>query len=213
MLNVRIKVQATLMGERRYYSVRTGKNPLASQLDLPIFLRLFSDLYEDFVEKGYFQEYFGYRCVDLGDVPGKLGESIDFQILRRIFKQDLWPVEEKYNQYSEDDVFEMIEFLYDHISKPIKGDYHSWDNCGWHYHTFDTALGRQEYCTEINKFLREYKEGYELSRKGEILALADEGLSTLLEASTPDCDPDNVETRINVAVLKFRRHRSSLDDR
>ena len=51
----------------------------------------------------------------------------------------------------------------------------------------------KSYCTEINELLRDYKEGYELSSEGEILALADEGLTTLLEANLPAYDPDNVE--------------------
>jgi hypothetical protein len=201
------------MSDRRYYSVRTGKNPFASQLDLPIFLRLFKDLYMEFIAKDYFQEAFGYYCVDAGEVPGILGHDIEFHILRKIRKSDLWPVFDKYSEYSEDDVFDMIEFLYDHISKPLDGNYHSYGDCGWHYHTFDAVTGRQEYRTEINEFLRDYKEGYELSIDGEILALPDEGLTTLLDGNLPAYDPDNVDTRVKNAVLKFRRHRSSLEDR
>ncbi len=58
-----------------------------------------------------------------------------------------------------------------------------------------------------------YKEGYELSADGEILTLPDSGLEALLEASLPSIDPDDVEARIEAARQKFRRHRSSLDER
>lgn len=201
------------MGERRYYSIRTGKNPFASQLDLPILAKLVSDLFRHFTDRGFFQEAFGYHCVDDGDVPGTLGHDIEFQILRRIRKSNLWPITEKFTLYSEDDVFDMIEFFYDQISQPLDGRLHSWQNCGMHYTTFDKDAGRQEYRKEINEILRDYQEGYELSVDGEILSLADEGLSTLLEANPPAYDRDNVDARINAAVLKFRRHRSSLNDR
>jgi hypothetical protein len=160
---------------RRYYSIRTGKNPLAGQIDLPMFLRLFGDLYKSFIEKGYFQEAFGYDCVDEGMVSGKLGGDIEAQILRRIRKSNLWEIHKKYMEYSEDDVFDIIEFLYDHVSKPIEGFFHSFNNCGWHYQTFNIEIGRQEYRNEINDILKDYTGGYELSLDGEILALAEGG--------------------------------------
>src|SRR5450432_2687518 len=114
---------------RRYYSARTGKNPLSSQLDLPTFLRLFRDLYSGYLTNCYFQEAFGYDCVDEGRVAGKLGLDIEAQMLRRLRKANLWPVEERCTDYSEDDAFDVIEFVYDCISKPLKGRYHDWNQC------------------------------------------------------------------------------------
>ncbi len=115
------------MGSRRYYSIRTGKNPNASRYDLPILLRLFNDFYLEFLNKDYFQENFGYYCVDAGNVSGKLGSDIEAQMFRAIRKPDLWPIQEKYKSYSEDDLFDIIEFLYDHVSKPIDGYLHSYN--------------------------------------------------------------------------------------
>jgi len=198
---------------RRYYSVRTGKNPLASQLDLPMFLRLFGDLYKNFLQKEYFQEAFGYDCVDAGRVSGTLGEDIEAQILRRIRKSNLWTIHTAYVRYSEDDVFDIIEFLYDYVSKPIEGFFHDFNNCGWHYDTFDKEAGRQEFRNEINDLLKDYAGGYELSIDGEILALADAGFDNLFQANLPVYDPENVESRVNKAILKFRRYRSSSEDR
>ena len=57
----------------------------------------------------------------------------------------------------------MIEFLFDHVSMPIDGNYHSYADCGWHYHTFDKETGRQEFRKEINELLQDYDQGYELS--------------------------------------------------
>ena len=39
------------------------------------------------------------------------------------------------------------------------------------------------------------------------------GLENLLEANLPNRDPENIEYRVNNAILKFRRYRSSIDDR
>jgi hypothetical protein len=201
------------MGNRKYYSSRTGKNPDASCYDLPILLRLFSDFYLDFFNKGYFQEDFGYYCVDAGDVSGKIGSDIETQMFRAVRKPGLWPIQEKYNSYSEDDLFDVIEFLYDHVSKPIDGDFHSYDDCGYHYNTFDKKTGQQEFRDGICQILCEYKEKYELSDNGEILESPEQGLENLFAASLPTHDPDNVEQRVQAAILKFRRYRSSLDER
>jgi hypothetical protein len=110
-------------------------------------------------------------------------------------------------------LFDVIEFLYDHCSKPLDGRYHSWSGCGWHYDTFDRESGRTEYRERINKLLALYDKGYELSSEGEILILADDGLSTLLEAPLPKVDTENITMRVNLAVTKFRRYRSSIDER
>ncbi len=201
------------MGNRRYYSIRTGKNPDASRYDLPILLRLFSDFYLEFLNKDYFQEDFGYYCVDAGEVSGKLGSDIEAQMFRAIRKPDLWQIQEKCKSYSEDDLFDVIEFLYDHVSKPIDGYFHSYNDCGYHYDTFDKKTGQQEFRDGINQILCDYKEGYELSDEGEILESPEQGLENLFAASLPIHDPDNVEQRVQAAILKFRRYRSSLDER
>src|SRR5687768_15966897 len=98
---------------RRYYSARTGKNPLASSLDLAMFLRLFRDVFIEFDSRHYFQEAFGYICVDQGPVAGTLGSDVEATVFRKLRKPDLWPVGDKCASYSEDDVFDVIEFLYD----------------------------------------------------------------------------------------------------
>jgi hypothetical protein len=203
------------MRDKGYYSIRTGKNPNAVHFDMPILLRLFYDLYQAYAEDCYFQQAFGYYCIDNGEVFGTLGSNISAKIFRKLRKENLWPVLEKYENYSEDDVFDMIEFLYDSVSKPLEEDgyYHSFNDCGWHYKKFDIEAGRLEFRIEVNDILRDYKEGYELSETGEILALPESGLENLVEAGLPAYDPNNVEKRMEEAKLKFRRYRSSLDDK
>lgn len=201
------------MAGRRYYSARTGKNPNATQYDIVILRRLFSDLHLHFAEKEYFQEAFGYSCVDAGDVPGTLGTDIEAQMLRYIRKPDLWPIPDKILGYEEDDLFDVIEFLYDHVSEPVDGYLHGFSGCGWHYDTFDKEAGKTEFRREVNEILRDYKSGYELSANGEILELAEPGLENLFAANLPTYDPQNVEQRVEAAIFKFRRYRSSLDER
>jgi hypothetical protein len=201
------------MSNRKYYSIRTGNNPNSSCYDLSILLKLFNDVYLEFFRKDYFQENFGYYCVDAGEVPGRLGLNIEAQLFRNIRKLDLWPPQEKYKSYSEDDLFDVIEFLYDHVSKPIDGYFHSYNTCGYHYDSFDRETGKQEFRDSINQILCDYNQRYELSEKGEILESPEQGFESLLAADLPFHDPNNIEKRVQSATLKFRRYRSSLDER
>lgn len=198
---------------RKYYSVRTGRNPNAGQIDLQTFLRLFRPIYCHFEDEGYFQEYFGYDCVDAGFVPGELGHDMEGALLLELRKSNLWPVRANLDVYSEDDIFDIIEYLFDHCSKPVERTWHGWSDCGWHCQTFNKLEGQNEFRGKTNKILEIYQSGYELSCDGEILALPDTGLEPLLEAPVPSIDPDNINARVEAARLKFRRHKSSLEDR
>jgi len=201
------------MRDKPYYSIRHGTNPGPRTLDLPTLLRLFRPLYSHFEEEGYFQEAFGYHCVDAGPVSGSLGFDMEGVLLLELRKPDLWPVLEKLDSYTQDDLFDIIEFLHEHCSKPIERTFHSWSNCGWHCSSFEQAPGRAEFRGKVDRLLRVYQDGYELSADGEVLTLPEEGLEALLEAPLPTVDPANVESRIESARRKFRRYRSSLDER
>ena len=186
---------------RKYFSQR--KNSDASRLDLPMLVNLFKTVYLDFLKNDYFYAKYGA-------VPGKLGADIGAQMFLAIRKPDLYPVEEKCNNYSEDDLFDVIEFLYDCVSKHI----HGYDKYLDEYDDFyDTSAGKQEFRDRINHLLCDYREGYELSENGEILELPEQGLEDLVLANLPPHDAENVEQRVESAIHKFRRYRSSLDEK
>jgi hypothetical protein len=201
------------MEERKYYSVRNALNQGKLHLDLDLLKQLFLAIYSDFRDKYYFQEAFGYECVDAGFVPGTTGRDTEAFFLIKLRKQNLWPIETMIDNYSEDDLFDVIELLHDLIAKPIDGYYHSWDQCGWHYQTFDEPAGQSEFRQKINDILRDYCEGYELSEAGEILSIGDTGLESLLKAEIPEFDPDNIDGRLKQAVSKFHRYKSSDEER
>ncbi len=198
---------------RRYYSVRTGKNPVDHRLDLPYTLRLFEDLFRYFEKEGYFQEAFGYECVDSGVTRGELGLDIEAQFVLRLRKTNLWPIIPNCRDYSEDDLFDVIEFLCDWVSKPVDGGFHGYDNCCYHATKFDGDAGRIEFRSRINLLIRNYGNGFELSEDREILALPDKGLETLMDSQFTSHDPENIDTRMATAIRKFRRYRSSASER
>lgn len=201
------------MQTRTYYSVRKGIHPNLGKRDLGLTLRLFKSSYTDFWDNGYFQEAFGFTCVDAGKIAGKLSSDPEAVFLRKLNKDHLWPVTESCLNYSEDDLFDVIEFLYDWVSKPANRHYHDWNDCGWHFSDYDKQAGQLEFRNEINDLLKDYEEGFELSEQGEILSRVEHGLEFLLQATIPPLDPENVEARVENAIRKFRRTRSSDLDR
>ena len=199
---------------KQYYSIRTGKNKNFSGFDLSILKKLFSDLYSELDTNGYFQEYFGYQCVDAGFVSGILGENIEAQIYRLLRKDNLWPIKDRIKDYEEDDLFDIIEFLYDHVSKPIEteGAYHSWDQCGWHYSKFERDNGKKEFQEKINELLSEYGSGFQMDIEGLILTKDESGLATIYTADIPT-KRDDIRQKMNLAIQKYRQSRSSLEER
>ena len=197
---------------RRYYSVRTGVNPLGSSIDLPTLASLFHTAYVQLEEAGYFREHFGYWCVDARDVPGKLGSDVAASIRFSLRKDKLWPFPDKFAGLGEDDLFDLIEFLHDHCSMPIDGYHHTFSGCGWHYHTFDTKAGQAGFRDRLNVLLETYRTGYELTESGEVLELAQPGTAPLLTANLPTADA-NVSERVQSAIAKFRRYRSTAIER
>lgn len=200
------------MIKRNYYSVRTGKLTPDSTINFDVLKQLFLMSYKILEKAGYFQKYFGVDCSD-GFIEGQIGENIDAYVFINLRKENLFPIETKLKDYNEDDFFDVLEFLYDHCSKGLNGYYHNWNNCGYHYDEFNDLEGQKYFRETMNPILRDYKNGFEISEKGEILILSDNGLSNLFEADIPTNDADNISNKINAAIVKFRRHKSTLDDR
>ena len=163
--------------------------------------------------EGHFQQHLGYHCVDNGFVPGLIETDPQTEILLTLRKSNLWPIESTIDNWSEDDLFDMIEFLYAHTSKPTERYFHSYYSCGWHCMKFDSKAGQLEYRDKINRFLLAYDSGFELSKEGEVLATPPTGLEPLLEAPPAHSDAENVTNRVAAALRKFRRHRASIEER
>jgi len=192
------------MRKRPYYSARTGKSPYSGKLDLLLLRRLFGDIYGRFSEKEYFEEAFGYYRLGTQGAAGKLGRDIEAHILRATGKPDLWPIEERHKSYSEDDLFDVIEFLYDCVSERDRRSPLT---------SYSTYRGRQAFRDEINSLLCDYGDGYELSEDGEILSLGAKEMRPLLEQELSEYDPENVDSRVEAAVRKFRHHTASAEDK
>lgn len=197
--------------EHKFYSLRSGKNSNAQGFDLEQIKDLFLRCFTNMKKEGYFDEKFGFYCVDSGFNEGQI-KDVEFDMLIKIRKNNLWPIDEKCLKYSEDDLLDVIEFLYFNVSKPIEGTYHGWGECGMHWETFNKVDGQEEYRSKINEIFALYKKPFELNKSGMVLEAPEIGFDSIFEASLPT-DSADILSRINAAVLSFRRHGSTLDDR
>lgn len=201
----------------KYYSQRTGTNPNLEGLPLEDTIDLFSRVYNQLETDGYFDEAFGYWCVDQEHVEGNV-KDIDLEMLLTIRKKNLWPISEygltsEFTQgYTEDDFLDVIEFLYQYVSKPIDGTMHSYNQCGMHWETFNKKEGQIAYREKVNTVLEHYKNKFELSQNGEVLHKPEAGFENIFNADMPSKD-ENIVERINAATTNYRRHGCSIDDR
>lgn len=201
---------------RPYYSVRTGHSSGNIELDLNVLRSAFLATYEELDNAGYFEECFGKWCPDAEDefLPGTLGRSIELRMTIALKKRNLWPVRSHCADYSEDDLFDVMEFMHDHVSKPFPGSgyHHNYMGCGWHHDKFDRALGQEKLRSALNEFLADYESGYELTPNGEVVRLLDEGIRSLIVTPLPHSDA-GIAKRIEFAVNQFRSRASRVDDR
>ena len=197
--------------EHVFYSTRKGTNQNAQGFDLDLFKNLFLRVYNGLETDGYFDENFGFMCIDYGESNGKIYD-IELELLLKVKKEKLWPIKSHLNEYTEDDLFDMIEFLFHYVSKPIDGFDHTHEDCGMHWETFDKIQGQHYYVDKINELLLLYKNKFELSENGQILNKPKEGFQPLFDADVPS-DDEKIKSRINSAIIMYRRHGATKDDR
>jgi len=156
----------------------------------------------------------GFECVDLGWVDGTMGDVPTF-FLWNLHRSDMWPLEQHIADFSEDDVFDVIELLFDNASFPIEteGAFHSYSGCGWHYQEFDVDRGQADFRDAVNRVLSLYSSGYELDSNGEIRHAEWPGVGRLLEQPLPEFDASNVNNRVDEATSAFLSRNSSIGDR
>jgi hypothetical protein len=192
------------MSERRYYSSRTKR----VQLSLSEIYFKFQHIYLYFMKKDYFKEKAGIYGTNLPEeIKHKAGFSLKFQP----FPITKWAEAD----ITEDNLFDVLEFLYDHVSQP--GEYGDLTtDTGFNYQdyiNYDEAEGKKEYREKINTILADYKQGYKLSEEGQILAIGSHGLDQILDADIPAYDDKNVDSKVRSAVRKWRNRHLDMSEK
>jgi hypothetical protein len=199
------------MKNRPYFSRRSGAQP--SRLSFAQVGRLVASIFQSLEIEGYFQEVFGYYCVDGGAVRGSAGPNVEAFVYRKTLLEGVVPIREKLATCDEATLFTLVEFLCDCASKPLKGTHHAFSDCGWHYHTFDKEGGLERWRDEINAVLPHYGDGFELSERGEVERIGPTGLRELTTAPIPKIAGDRNREKIEAAIHRFRHGRATRKQR
>ncbi len=192
------------MNIRRYYSSRVKR----AKFSLPELYNKFQHIYLYFKKRDYFKEKAGIYSTELPDeIKHRAGFLLNFQP----FPIAGWDK----GDLTEDNLFDVIEFMYDHISKPGEFGYYTTDT-GFNYQDYidyDEDEGKKEYRENLNSVLVNYRDGYELNADGQILAKASYGLEQILDADIPEYDEKNVDSKVREAVRKWRNRQLDITEK
>lgn len=190
--------------KRSYYSARTKKK--TTNLE-ELYVQVQS-LFSFFKDKDYFREKL--QITDRS-IPEVAKHKSILEIRFNIFPIESW---ESFS-VTEENLFDTIEFLYHHISKP--GSYIQMiSETGYNYYDYDgydEVTGKLEYRIQANIILANYRAGYELSELGEILSIGSDGLEEILNAEILEYDNENVDKKVKAAIHKWKNRNLSIDER
>lgn len=191
---------------KKFYSER-NKIISFNYINTNVFKTVILNLYNKYYDKRYFMQYLGSHCTYYGHSDGELGDNdqINLQIMLDVGKLKLWPISENLDTYSLDDCFDIVEFLYEYVSKPmhpLSSSHH--ESCGYHeYQNFDKNIAQNEFKEDINKFLRRFQDGYLLDSNGHISHKNDPEFENLIKRDLPSNDFDNITQKFENAKTMF----------
>jgi hypothetical protein len=175
---------------------------------------IYFNVIDDLWSRDYFQEAFGYVCVDAGEVEGSLGHDVEAWFLRILHRENVWPFETYGEGWDEDTLLDVVEVMHDLCSMGTEGHVHSYNNCGTHYTAFDREAGQAEYRAMVNQILERYERPLELDADGQIVEAAPDEFRPLLGAEMPPgTDEELITKRVNDAVELFRSRNATIADR
>jgi hypothetical protein len=177
-------------------------------LTLPELYWKLQNLYLLFRDRDYFK---GRARITAYQLPDEIKHAAAVSLTFRPFPITKWEEDD----ITEDHIFDTLEFLYDHVSKPGEMTDITTDT-GYNYSDYgdyDDAAGREEFREQANAFLCDYGSGFELSKEGTILALGTHGLQHILGAEVVPYDEVNVDSKVRHAIMKWRNRRLALAEK
>ncbi|MCZ2810116.1 hypothetical protein O2W15_01580 [Modestobacter sp. VKM Ac-2979] len=196
---------------RPYWSERQGRHTYATFTPTQA-RRAFAGVVAACDAQSELQEAFGYDCVDEGEVPGTLGTAIEERLLTILGREDLWPIGHRAESWDDDTLFDMMEFLHDHVSTPVSGRFHDYSNCGFHGARFTPEPARSNYRSLVSDILRRMDPGYEMTSQGEIIRAVPDGVAPLLDTAPRQLELSQRQ-HVEAAITKYRARSSTRTDR
>ncbi|MCR8633921.1 hypothetical protein [Paenibacillus radicis (ex Xue et al. 2023)] len=192
------------MEKRMYYSTRNNKKAI----DVYQLYKQLQSLFLYYKSKDYFKEKLSITSFD---VPEDANHKAMFEIKFMPFPIEKWDRLD----VTEENIFDTIEFLFHHVSKPGELAWYSSDT-GYNYQdyeNYDDFSGKVEFKGAVNLLICDYSDGFEISDSGEILSLGKNGLEEILDAEIIQYDPENVDFKVREAIRKWKNRSQSVEDR
>ncbi|QHS24337.1 hypothetical protein GWK91_16265 [Virgibacillus sp. MSP4-1] len=131
--------------------------------------------------------------------PPSLSPSPEIFFINHLNRDKVYPIWEYYDTYKEEELFTVIEILYDHIGvyDHKKG-------------TFISDEYKKEFAEHINNLLKRYKSGYYLNEKyGFIMELPNDAITALMNTEKPETMDDDVIEQLKTSVKMYYRFDSN----
>jgi len=180
---------------KRYYSSRT----YPKSLTLKGLYWKFKNLYQFFSNKDYFK---GKAEITGEWIPENIKHEAAVFLNFQPFPITKWDV----SDITEERIFDVIEFLFERVSKPGR-TVEMTDLEGrpyYDYMYYDDEEGKREFLESVNSFLCDFKNGYELTKDGQIIAMGEHGLQYIFNADIPVYDEQNIDSKVRNAINKWR---------
>ena len=169
-----------------YYS-RRGKK-LSSKVSEE-FWEAFKACIRDFVREAWFPDFSEWETSYGGGYWWANPEKVNLKMIQELGK-NMYPLENMEMQPDDETIFDLIEFFFKYVSKPLNHEKH------------DGRQGRYEYTIRINQLFDNFRLSYQL-KKGEVkakhLQFFDEYISKI-DFEIPDEETKNLLT---TAIDKF----------
>lgn len=185
----------------KYFAERNNQLIDNYSMDLEDLKKYFYQTYRYFEDRDYFEvAYTGvwtnenFKEIQL--FPPSMSPSPEIFFINHLRSGEVYPIRMYHESYSENQLFTVIEILYDHI-------------CVYDYKQkmLDKSNPKEEFATHINNLLRFYKGGYYLDAKhGFITEQPNDSLFVLLKEEHPKEMGAGVIEQLKTAMRMFYRY-------
>lgn len=196
-----------------YFSEReTGPMPLTANTVSPQVWGGIVAAVNSLVSSGGFGEEFPEVCPDGSCVTGTNQEAFGLAMQAEV-PMIQWPLQTNNRDegggfsptkpFAPDTmaVLDFVQFCYAHVSKPIKGSYHSFFK---HHHlSFHRETGRKEFRIKINRIFARNGLAFKLQSDGNIIRLAPPVLAELIQSPIPPSGDSTLDNMLEDARRKF----------
>lgn len=192
-----------------YYAERNNLLDKDFSLSLVDLSKYFYQTYSYFEEKGFFRAAFygvtkeeSYRDSYQVLAP-TMSPSPEIYFMNHLNSTDVLPIADNYIYYKEEELFTIIEILYNHI--------------GYYNYKKDqliTEEPKNEFATYINNLLKRYNNGYYLDEKyGFIMVQPNEALKEMMHSEIPVTLGENVLEQLRTATRMYYRFDANLEQK